>query len=61
MKIAKVKVDAEHTLRLLEGKPVGICVPAGTEVLELKLEPQAKDRNYLAEVVDVFFNGRKAT
>ena len=60
MKIVKLQIDTEHTLLLLEGKTVAVKLPAGTEVVELRIVPQAKDTNDFVKLVDVFFNGRKA-
>lgn len=62
MKIVRVQIDAKHAQKLIKGQPVTICVPPGAEAIALTLEvpAQSEDRNYLAELVDVFFNGRKA-
>lgn len=63
MKIVRVQIDARHAQKLLEGGAVTIKVPAGAEALQLNIKVpvlQVGERNYLAEVMDVFFNGRKA-
>jgi hypothetical protein len=59
MKVHKVQIDAEHSIKLLEGKPVAIRVPPGVEVLELKIVPQGKYMSDFAEVIDLVFNGRR--
>lgn len=52
-----VRIDKAHSVKLISGETIAIKVPKGTEVLQLEL---AESRNYVAEWMDVFFNGRKA-
>lgn len=56
----KVKIDTEHTIQLMEGKPIAVKIPSGATVLELQIVPQSKDGDSLAKIIDVFFNGRSA-
>ena len=53
-----VAIDHKPSLDLLAGKPVTIKVPSGAE--ELTLKCAAVRESSLAEVLDVFFNGRAA-
>ncbi len=54
-----IRIDREHTRKLLAGETVAIKVPAGCTVLRLKLDvPEGEHTAGLAKVLDVFFNGR---
>jgi hypothetical protein len=58
-----VKIDREHTRRLLRGETVRIVVPEGLETMGLRLDvPDGNkpDGDSIAKILDVFFNGRKA-
>jgi hypothetical protein len=60
MLTTSVRIDKAHTLKLLRGEAVTIKVPPNAQAIRLQVEAPDGDRNYLAELVDVFFNGRKA-
>lgn len=61
MKRAKVRIDKEHTLRLMAGKPIAIKVPEGADVIQLELAQVAGAApDSWAKLCDVFFNGRPA-
>jgi hypothetical protein len=54
-----VRIDEEHSMKLITGKTVSIRVPKDADVIELKLMHQ-RSNNTLAKVIDVFFNCRPA-
>lgn len=63
MPIPTLKIDREHTLRLLSGQPVAIKVPKGAPSVRLLLTLDFGGNDPLdglAKCMDVFFNGRKA-
>lgn len=69
-KIARLRIGAEHAVKLIRGEKVKIKVPDGTQVLQLELAtpPYSADAtyssyvggysDYVGELVDLFFNGR---
>ena len=59
---ARVVIKDEQTKKLLAGGVLHVNIPDGAKVLEIRMETAdfQPERNYLAEVVDVLFNGRKA-
>ncbi len=58
MRIA-IEIDHEHSRKLAQGRPVTIRVPKGATELTLQTNPEPKTSSF-AEVLDVFFNGRRA-
>jgi len=54
-----VLIDRDHSVRLMRGKPVTIKVPKGATELTLHCAPAEHSFSF-AEVIDVFFNGRRA-
>lgn len=62
MVIARLKIDREHSLKLLMGQPVTIKVPPNAARLELRLDLAKSPRHddSFAKICDVFFNGRRA-
>ena len=55
-----VRIDAEHTVKLLRGKPVTIKVPGTATTVKLQLTPPPSSSSELVKLFDVFFNGRPA-
>lgn len=58
MRVA-IEIDREHSRRLASGRPITIRVPNGATELTIQCA-QPPRTSSLAEVVDVFFNGRPA-
>jgi hypothetical protein len=62
----KIGINAEHAKRLMDGKPIAVKVPSGTEIVELSFSfPVKSDSGKslfdgIAKTMDVFFNGRSA-
>lgn len=61
-KRATIRIDRKHSVELALGNPVTIKVPRDTTELTIEccavVEPVCESR--LAEIIDVFFNGRAA-
>lgn len=58
-----LKIDREHTLRLLAGQPIAIKFPKGAPAVRLLLTIDLDGKTPLdgvAKCMDVFFNGRRA-
>lgn len=61
MKRVKIHIDREHSRKLIEGKPIALKVPQGTDVVEIRLEVNPlTNRDTLSKCIDVFFNHRPA-
>jgi len=61
MKTVRLKIDLEHTKKILRGEPVTIKVPLGATHLELRFAtPGQNSGDSIAKILDVFFNGRPA-
>jgi len=54
----KILVDLEHSAQLLRGKAIAFRVPKSADEIEIQLSKV--QRNFKAEILDVFFNGRPA-
>lgn len=60
----KIQINAAKTRELLEGKAVAFKVQPSTAVVEIRLTHNLRSPSVAgstaAEMLDVFFNGRKA-
>lgn len=54
-----VKIDRKHSLQLLHGDSITIKVPKDATELTLQLMTPERESS-MAEIMDVFFNGRPA-
>lgn len=57
---AKVVLNERYAQRLLEGKPITVRIREGTTSLELSVDKPVRERNFVAEIIDTFFNRRPA-
>ncbi len=58
---ARVNITKDQAKKILAGDVLYVNIPEGAKVLEIRMPNVAPEsRNYFAEVVDVFFNRRKA-
>lgn len=62
MPAPKLRIDREHTLRLLAGQAVTVKVPPGAKTLAFQLDKKTIENggDSMAKILDVFFNGRPA-
>ena len=63
MKRVKLRLGTSAIVKLMTGEPVAVKLPIGASILELQSDlPQrsSESRGSLAELLDVFFNGRPA-